>query len=147
MIGTANTAITPANMPTERMTEITTNMERDMGDDLRKRYDAITANIKEQREKSECGATVPIIVKALSWSSKTLNEAVELAQEAIERLEKRTTIISAPPVCVSAVEWMQKPLDCQGIQLGSTGKIDIHECEVPIPTGPIDIREFTCRRV
>jgi hypothetical protein len=121
-------------------------MERDMEDDLRKRYDVLNAKIAKLIENSDAGATVPIIVKALSANVKLRTEAMDIAREAIERLEKRITI-SAPPVYVSAVEWMQKPLDCQGIQLGSTGKIDIHECEVLIPTEPIDIREFTCRRV
>ena len=55
-------------------------------------------------------------------------------------------LITAPPVCVDSVKWSQKPLDCQGMRLGEVGKIDIEECDIPIPSGPVDIREFTCRR-
>jgi hypothetical protein len=40
-----------------------------MNDDLRTRYNAINAAIKEQREQLECGATPQLIAKALSWSS------------------------------------------------------------------------------
>jgi hypothetical protein len=45
-----------------------------------------------------------------------------------------------------AVKWSQKPLDCRGITVSGPGKIDIQESEIPIPTGPIDIREFTVRK-
>ena len=38
-------------------------MEKGMNDDLRTRYDALTANIKQQREQSECGATPQLIAK------------------------------------------------------------------------------------
>jgi hypothetical protein len=88
----------------------------------------------------------------LEIASTTLNDAQRVARyrriawEAIERLENRITI-SAPPVCVDAVKWEQKPLDCQGILYGGPGKIDVVDCDIPIPSGPIDIREFTCRRV
>jgi hypothetical protein len=59
---------TMASTPSGNMTE-TSIEEENMAADLRQRYNAINANIKEQREQSECGATVPIITKALSWSS------------------------------------------------------------------------------
>jgi hypothetical protein len=125
------------------MTE-TSIEEENMAADLRQRYNAINANIKEQREQSECGATVPIITKALSWSSKTLNEAMELARDAIERLEQRITI-TAPPVCVDSVKWQQKPLASYSIEYGGRGQHTVED-EIPIPAQPIDIREFTCRR-
>jgi hypothetical protein len=85
----------------ESMTETTTNTENPMVDNLRQRYDALTANIKEQREQSECGATPQLIAKALSWSSKTLDEAMGLARDAIDRLEA-----------------------------GEKGEIEIRECEI-----------------
>jgi hypothetical protein len=50
----------------------------------------------------------------------------------------------SPEVCIDAVKWQQKPLDCQGIEMGGKGKIEIDECE--IAGGDGDIREFTCRR-
>jgi hypothetical protein len=40
---------------------------------------------------------------------------------------------------------MQKPLDCQGVMVGDVGKVDIQECEIPIPAGEIDIRQYFAR--
>ena len=84
-------------------------------------------------------------IQGVNSTSDMLYLYKALAEEAIEQLEQRITI-SAPPVCVDSVKWSQRPLDCQGIEIGGRGKMDISECEFPIPTGPVDIREFTCRR-
>jgi predicted GNAT family acetyltransferase len=65
-----------------------------------------------------------------------------IAWEAVERLEAMK--YKAPPVCVDAVKWQQKPLDCQGVKLGEVGKIDIQECEIE-PAGSVDIREYFAR--
>ena len=113
-----------------------------MNDDLRARYDAINAHIKEQREQSECGATPQLIAKALSWSSRTLDEAMGIARDAIERLEDSARDLGFD-ACVDAVEWSQKPLDCQGILYGGIGKIDIQECEIESDG---DIRGFFARK-
>jgi hypothetical protein len=81
-VGTQNESATASMNVTDII-----SMEIAMNDDLRTRYDAINAAIKEQREQSECGATVPIIVKSLSALSKRLDEAMGLARDAMERLE------------------------------------------------------------
>jgi hypothetical protein len=65
-----------------------------------------------------------------------------LARDAIERLEGTKAI---PEVCVDAIKWQQKPLDSYSIEYGGRGKHTVED-EIPIPAGPIDIREFTCRR-
>jgi hypothetical protein len=65
-----------------------------------------------------------------------------IAWEAVERLEARSTNFD---VCVDAVKWQQKPLDCQGIEIEGKGKIEIRECE--IEGGGVDIRGFSPGRV
>ena len=83
-------------------------------------------------------------IQAVNSTSDMLYLYKALAEEAIEQLEQRITI-SAPPVCVNTVKWSQKPLASYSIEYGGRGKHTVED-EIPIPAGPIDIREFTCRR-
>jgi hypothetical protein len=124
------------------MTETTTSTEKDMADDLRQRYDTINAKADKLAQCVESGVAGPSVAFGCST---LLIEAMGLARDAIERLQQRITI-SAPPVCVDSVKWSQKPLPSYSIEYGGKGKHTVED-EIPIPVGPIDIREFTCRRV
>jgi hypothetical protein len=76
-------------------------MEIAMSANLKERYDTLAAAIKERREDVECAATIGQLVKALSSSSKLLDEAMGLARDIMERLE-----------------------------VGEKGEIEIRECEI-----------------
>jgi hypothetical protein len=130
--GIQNTATTPASIPRGKITETTTSTEKDMADE----------------ETLRQGAQI-IKRRFLAWRSPPVTLPAEhviynAVKEIVELLHEK----QAGPgfdVCIDAVKWQQKPLDCQGIMVEGMGKLDIQECD--IPSGPIDIREFTCRRV
>jgi len=115
-----------------------------MVDNLRQRYDALNAKAEKLSEHVQARIASPA---AAFGVSALLVEVLELARDAIERLEKNTAMAVVPFAVVHAAKHSQKPLECQGMTLGEVGKIDTQECKIPIPAGPIDIREFTCRRV
>ena len=113
-----------------------------MNDDLRTRYDAINAKAEKLAEHVQAGVTSPA---AAFGVSVLLTEVLGLARDAIERLEGNTTKI-VPFACVNTVKWSQKPLAGYSIEYGGRAQHTVED-EIPIPAGPIDIREFTCRRV
>ena len=78
--------------------------------------------------------------RASKVSGHLEREYAKLTREAIERLESRVVVRMEG----LRHEYTAKPLDCQGILYGGTGKVDIRECE--IEGGSVDIQEFTCRR-
>jgi hypothetical protein len=124
--------------PSENMTE-TSIEEENMADDLRTRYNAINAKAEKLAEHVQAGVTSPA---AAFGVSVLLTEALGLARDAVERLEGTKAI---PEVRIDAIKWQQKPLASYSIEYGGRGKHTV-EGEMPIPAGPIDIREFTCRR-
>jgi len=78
------------------------------------------------------GTAYNVYGKLLAWRN--------LAYEAIEQLEIMESKAGGTeeiqgahrkfmesPVCKDAVKWQQKPLDCQGVALGGTGKIEVRE--------------------
>ena len=109
-----------------------------MNDDLRTRYNAINAKAEKLAERVQASVTSPAAAFGISV---LLTEVLGLARDAIERLEGTKTI---PEVCIDAVKWSQRPLDCHGVEFGGRGKMDVRGCE--IKGGEVDIREFTCRR-
>ncbi|HET8669617.1 MAG TPA: hypothetical protein VFM05_03035, partial [Candidatus Saccharimonadales bacterium] len=85
--------------------------EGSMNADLRTRYDAINAKADKLAQCVEAGGAGPSAAFGCS----------ALLVEAMGRLENPITL-SAPPVCVSAVEWSRKPLASYSIEYGGRGK-------------------------
>ena len=78
-----------------------------MIEDLRQRLDALDASM--------CRA--PLAYRKLAV------DALELLEQ-----EKTRAAVAGYDASFDAVRWEQKPLDCEGVEVGGKGKADIRRC-------------------